>query len=139
LAVSAVVIYQSIFVLRIFDARQPGSGFMPLGLGMLLGILSCLLIVQHRGRDETRKALWEGSAWVRPLGAIVITAAYGMAFERLGAILSVVVFVLAWLLILERKSILVAVVTGVLTGIVVYFLFEVGLQAPFPKGVLFGG
>jgi hypothetical protein len=35
--------------------------------------------------------------------------------------------------------VLISVVTGAGTGAVIYFLFEVALRAPFPRGVLFGG
>lgn len=139
LMLSGLVIQQSIFVLRVFDAGQPGSGFMPLGLGIILAVLSCLLILTHLGADETKPAFWKGSAWLRPSVAVAIFAAYIIAFEWLGAALSVVVLVVAWLLILERKPALAAVSTGILTGIVVYFLFAVALQAPLPRGVLFGG
>jgi len=139
LAVSAFVIYQSLFVLRVFDGRQPGSGFMPLGLGVLLAGLSLVLLTINRGRDEDRTAFWARGGWLRPLGAILITAAYGMVFEWLGAIPSVAVFVGGWLLLLERKSMAVAAVTAITTGVVVYLVFQVALQAPFPRGTLFGG
>lgn len=139
LILSGGVVQQSVFVLRILDAGQPGSGFMPLGLGVILALLSGLLIVTHLGKDGTRRCFWERSAWVRPTVAVAIFAAYILAFEWLGATLSVVVLVVAWLLILERKPVIAAVSTAVLTGIVVYFLFAVALQAPLPRGVLFGG
>lgn len=139
LILSGLVVQQSVFVLRIFDAGQPGSGFMPLGLGIILALLSVLLIVTHRGKDETWKPFWEGSAWVRPTVAVIIFAAYILAFEWLGATQSVMVLVVAWLLILERKPVITAVCTGVLTGLVVYLLFAVALQAPLPRGGLFGG
>jgi hypothetical protein len=139
LAVSAVVIYQSLYVLRIFDGRQPGSGFMPLGLGVLLAGFSLVLIAINWGPDEDRTAFWARGGWLRPGGAILITAAYGTLFEWLGAIPSVVVFVGGWLLLLERKSVAVAAVAAVTTGVVVYLVFQVALQAPFPPGTLFGG
>lgn len=139
LIVSAVVIQQSIFVLRLFDAGQPGSGFMPFGLGVILAGLSGLLIATHLGRDEVRRPFWARAGWVRPLLATLITVGFIAGFNWLGTVACVVLLVAGWLLILERKRILVAVFTGVMTGVIVYFLFEVALQAPFPKGALFGG
>ncbi len=139
LIVSAVVVHQSVSILRLFDAGQPGSGFMPFGLGVILAVLSVLLIVTHLGRDEVRRPFWERGSWVRPLLATLITIGFIAGFNWLGAVGCVVLLVAGWLLILERKRILVAVFSGVLTGIVVYFLFEVALQAPFPRGVIFGG
>jgi len=138
LIVAAVVIQQSIYVLRLFDAGQPGSGFMPFGLGIILAILSALLILTHLRSDPAKVRFWE-EGWLRPILALGIMVAFVVGFNWLGAVLSVVILVVAWLLILERKSVVISIATGALTGAVVYFLFEVALQAPFPRGVLFGG
>ncbi|HSB69551.1 MAG TPA: tripartite tricarboxylate transporter TctB family protein [Candidatus Methylomirabilis sp.] len=137
LIVSAVVIQQSIFVLRLFDHGQPGSGFMPFGLGVVLAILSGLIIFTHLGPDEERVPFWPSRAWLRPFLGILIMGVYVIAFDDLGAVASVVILVMAWLLLLERKSILVAASTGLLTGLVVYLLFERLLMTPFPRGLLF--
>ncbi len=137
LAVAALVIQQSVWVLRLFDHGQPGSGFMPFGLGVILAILAIGLIATHLGPEEKQIPFWEPKAWLRPLLAIVITAAYIIVFDDIGAITSVVVLVAGWLLLVERKSVLVSAGTGLLTGLVVYLLFERFLQTPFPRGVLF--
>jgi hypothetical protein len=139
LIVSAVVIYQSVYVLRILDAGQPGSGFMPLGLGILLAALSVILVLSNLGSEPGRRAFWEHGRWQRPALAVAIFFAFAVGFEWLGAVTDVILLVIAWLLIVERKRVLVAVLTGGLTGAVVYLLFEVALQAPFPRGAIFGG
>jgi hypothetical protein len=137
LIVSGVVIQQSVWVLRLFDRGQPGSGFMPFGLGVILAVLAILIILTHRGPDEKRIPFWQPKAWLRPLLAVVIMGAYIFAFDDLGAVTSVVVLVTAWLLILEKKRVAVAVGTGLLTGLVVYVVFERLLMTPFPRGLLF--
>ena len=137
LAAAALVIQQSVWVLRLFDHGQPGSGFMPFGLGVILAILAICLIATHLGPEEKQIPFWEPKAWLRPLLAIVITAAYIVVFDDIGAITSVVVLVAGWLLLVERKSVLVSASTGLLTGLVVYLLFERFLQTPFPRGLLF--
>lgn len=137
LVVAGVVIQQSVWVLRLFDHGQPGSGFMPFGLGIILAFLACLIIATHRGRDETRIPFWPSRAWLRPLLAVIIMGVYVVAFDDLGAVTSVVILVLAWLLLLEKKSIVVATSTAVLTGLAVYLIFELLLMTPFPRGLLF--
>ncbi|HSB81646.1 MAG TPA: tripartite tricarboxylate transporter TctB family protein [Candidatus Methylomirabilis sp.] len=137
LLLAGLVIQQSVWVLRLFDHGQPGSGFMPFGLGIALAILAVLIIVTNRGADEKRVPFWGPKAWFHPLLAIVITAVYIVVFDDIGAITSVVILVVGWLLFVERKSIIVSVTTGVLTGLVVYLLFDRLLQTPFPRGVLF--
>ena len=137
LAVAGLVIQQSVWVLRLFDHGQPGSGFMPFGLGVILGILAICLIATNLGPEEQRVPFWEPKAWLRPLLAIGITAVYVVVFDDIGAITSVVVLVVCWLYFVEHKSALVAALTGVLTGLVVYLVFERFLQTPFPRGMLF--
>jgi hypothetical protein len=137
LAVAAVVIQQSVWVLRLLDHGQPGSGFMPFGLGVILLILAVCLVVTHRGPDETRVPFWEGRAWLHPLLAVLITITYIVVFDDIGAITSVVVLVMCWLLFVERKSIAASVGTSLLAGLVVYLVFGRLLQTPFPQGILF--
>lgn len=137
LAVAALVIQQSVWVLRLFDHGQPGSGFMPFGLGVILGILAICLIATSRGAEQQHVPFWEPKAWLHPLLAIIITVAYVVVFDDIGAISSVVFLVTGWLLFVERKRVLVAAGTGMLTGLVVYLVFDRFLQTPFPRGMLF--
>ena len=137
LALAALVIQQSVWVLRVFDHGQPGSGFMPLGLGVILAVLALMLIASNLGADEQAVPFWEPRAWLRPLLAVAITAVYVVVFDDIGAITSVMVLVVAWLLFVERKSFLMSVGTGVLTGLAVYLVFDRFLQTPFPRGLLF--
>ncbi len=137
LLVAVVVLQQSIFVLRILEDGQPGSGFMPLLLGVALAVLAVALIVKHRARDEVRKPFWERRAWAQPLLAVVITGVFIVVFDDVGAITSVAVLVTGWLWLVSRKSIAISAVTGVLTAAVVYVVFERLLDTPFPRGLLF--
>ncbi len=137
LLVSAVVLQQSIWVLRIFEDGQPGSGFMPLLLGVALAVLSVMLIVKHRHRDAEPRPFWERRAWLQPLLAVVITAVFIVVFDDVGAITSVAVLVTGWLWLVSKKSIAISVLTGVVTAGVVYVVFERLLDTPFPRGILF--
>jgi hypothetical protein len=136
LAVSAVVIQQSVWVLRLLDHGQPGSGLMPFSLGVILAALSLWLIAANLGRDEQRIPFWQPRAWLRPLVAVGITVAYAVVFDDVGAITSVTVLVACWLFFVERKGLAVSLLTGALTGLAVWLLFDRFLQTPFPKGVL---
>lgn len=138
LLVSAVVLEQAIWVQRIVDEDgQPGSGFMPLLLGIVLAVLSVILVVKHRRPDEARRPFWERRAWVQPLLAVIITGVFIVVFDDVGAITSVAVLVAGWLWLVSRKSIPVSILTGVLTAAVVYVVFERLLDTPFPRGLLF--
>jgi hypothetical protein len=136
LLLALLVIQQSVWVLRLLEQGLPGSGFMPFGLGVILAVLSICLIATGGDRDEPRVPFWERKAWVHPLLAVVITGVYIIVFDELGAITSVVILVAGWLLFVERKSVLVSAVTGLLAGAVVHVIFARLLQTPFPSGLL---
>lgn len=137
LAIAAVVIQQSVWVLRLDDHGQPGSGFMPFGLGVLLAVLAIALIVKHRARDAERVRFWARRAWLQPLVAIAITAAFIVVFDDVGAMSSVVVLVTGWVWLVARKRVVVALATGLLTGAAVHLVFDRLLKTPFPRGLLF--
>jgi hypothetical protein len=63
-------------------------------------------------------------------------AVFIVVFDEVGAITSVAILVAGWLRLVGRKSIPVAVGTGVLTAAVVYVVFVHLLRTPFPRGVL---
>ncbi len=136
LAVAAVVLHQSLAVLHVVEAGQPGSGFMPFALGVLLAVLSVALLFTSRGRDAERSPFWERGAWRTPLVAIAMTVVFIVVFDEVGAITSVALLVAGWLWLVGRKSIPVAIGTGAATAAVVYAVFVRLLQTPFPRGLL---
>jgi cell division protein FtsW (lipid II flippase) len=136
LLVSALVLQQSVQVLRLHEDGQPGSGFMPFGLGILLAALSVALLVKHRHRDAERRPFWEGKAWQQPLRAVALTAVFIVVFDDVGALTSVAVLVTCWLWLVSRKPLPVSALTGVLTAAAVHLIFERFLQTPFPRGWL---
>ncbi len=137
LVVAGVVIQQAVWVMRLMDHGQPGSGFMPFGLGVILAVLAAWLIVDNRGRDANPVPFFEPWAWLRPLLAVGITSVYIVVFDDIGAMTSVVVLVASWLYFVEKKRLWVAALTGGLTGLSVYLLFDRFLQTPFPRGILY--
>jgi hypothetical protein len=136
LAVAAVVLWQAASVLRVTEDGLPGSGFMPLVVGLLLAALSVALIVVHRGRDRERVPFWEGRAWLQPLLALGMTALFIVVFDEVGAITSVGVLVAGWLRLVGRKPVPVALGTGAATAGVVWLVFARLLQTPFPRGLV---
>lgn len=137
LGVAAVVVQQSLQVLRVLDHGQPGSGFMPLGLGIALALLAIALLVQNRRRDEARVPFWRKGGWVQPLVAVGIIAVFIVVFDDVGAITSVAVLVAGWLWLVGKKPLPVAAAAGLLAAACVYVLFGRLLQTPFPRGLLF--
>ncbi len=136
LGVAGLVIQQSIFVLRIDDGGQPGSGFLPFGLGIILAGLAVALIAVNLGPDAEKRALWGAGAWVRPLLSVLLFAAYAAALEKLGYIISVFALVFLWLVVLEHKKWLRAILPGILSAVGVWLIFGFLLNVPLPLGIL---
>jgi hypothetical protein len=136
LAVAVVVIQQSIWVLRVLDEGQPGSGFMPLGLGIILAALAVAHLVQNRGRDEVRVPFWRPRAWVQPAIALALTAVFVVVFDDVGVVTSVAVLVTGWLWLVGRRRLVVAALTGALAAAAVWLVFARLLLTPFPRGLL---
>ncbi len=136
LAVAGLVIQQSIFVLRINDGGQPGSGFLPFGLGIILAALAVALILVNLGSDAEKRPLWGSGAWVRPLLSVLLFAAYAMVLEKLGYIISVFALVFLWLMVVEHKKWLQAVLPGILSAVGVWLIFGLLLNVPLPMGIL---
>ncbi len=136
LALAGLVIQQALYVLRVFDGGQPGSGFLPLGLGIILAGLAVALIIVNRAPDEQKVSLWAAGAWVRPALAVLLFAGYALVFEWLGYILSVFMLVFLWLMVVERKSLRQALLPGVLSAAGVWLLFSAMLNVPLPMGIL---
>jgi len=73
---------------------QPGPGYIPFGLGLLLAVLGVLILfnalsIERDGGDRIGKIAW------RPLIAIVAAVAvFGLALPRLGLVLTLPVVVL---------------------------------------------
>jgi cobalamin synthase len=140
LAIAAVVLHQSVSVLHLSEAGQPGSGFVPFVLGVLLAVLSIALVVTSRPAPRApgagRAAFWEGRAWLQPLVAVAIVAVFIVVFDDIGAITSVALLVTGWLWLVGKRSLPVALATGIATAAVVWAVFVRLLQTPFPDGLL---
>lgn len=133
-AVAAVTVYQSTTQLRLFAFGQPGSGFVPLVLGLCLGGLALGLGLSHRGPDSaTVPFLEKQAAWRLGLGVTLIALA-GAFFEVLGAVASVGFLVMGWLWVLERKPVLTAAAFGGLLALLSWLVFQVGLEVQLPHG-----
>ncbi|MGE5576097.1 MAG: tripartite tricarboxylate transporter TctB family protein [Syntrophothermus sp.] len=136
LGLSGLVIQQSVYVLRVFDGGQPGSGFMPLGLGLILAGLAVALIIVNREPDEKKIPLWAPGTWIRPLLSMLLFAGYALFLEGLGYVISVFALVFLWLVVVERKHLFQAALPGVLSAVGVWLIFGVLLKVPLPMGIL---
>ncbi len=118
----------------------PGPGFMPFWVGVVLALLSVYLIVdsfvRKPGKKDNAKILPEKHALYRVGAIMLMLVGVRFAMNFLGFPLTIALFTMAILLLLEHYSILKSVGYGVAYAAVTWFVFQYILSMGFPKGIL---
>ncbi|HSE95561.1 MAG TPA: tripartite tricarboxylate transporter TctB family protein [Methylomirabilota bacterium] len=115
----------------------PGSGFLPFWLGVALGILALMLVVQA-SRAGTPGAAWlPGGPGLRRLLVVVgATVVLVTLLPVLGMTLGAALFLVGILRFLEAYSWFATVAIAIGTAVTNYLVFTYWLRVPFPVGVL---
>jgi putative tricarboxylic transport membrane protein len=117
------------------QAGRIGPGFFPRIIGVLLVVLCCVAIV--RRLRAKREAGGEGERYARIVvvcaGAL---AAYWIALDWVGAVPASVAFLVGLLWVTNQGRPVTNVAVGALLPAALYVLFEIGLDASLPPGVL---
>ncbi len=105
----------------------PGGGFFSVvaGVGAALFGIYELFFSPVRARPIGGKSLWPAAAM-----ALAI-----LCIPLLGMVLSMSIFILLWILLVEKKSWKQSILTGVGAGVALYLLFGLWLKVPFPQGL----
>ncbi len=122
------------------NLAQPGTGFLPLGLGILLLIFSTVLLLRAfkmaAAKKEKEEVPMLPERWLSIATTVLVLIACVFLFEKVGYLL--IFFVLALVLpllagqITLKRSFLFAVVSA--AG--VYIIFVWLLKQPLPTGFL---
>jgi hypothetical protein len=120
---------------------QPGPGYLPLALGIILILLSLILLIGHmRKASKTKQTVspFSGSGgWKRVIYAVLVLIVTGFFFETVGYLLTF--FLLIVLLMkgaAEPQTWRRIVLTALLTTLGVYLIFVLLLEQPLPRGFL---
>lgn len=117
----------------------PGHGFMPFWLGVLLGVLAIVLLVQAARipaeEDEpTRFPAWQGAKAV--LLAILAMGVNALLLENIGFILSTLILVPFMMAVVLREKWKLTVYTTLGVTALLYVVFQVLLNINLPKSPL---
>jgi putative tricarboxylic transport membrane protein len=117
---------------------NPGPGLIPLGCGLVLGILSLIVFARTFKKSQDEKAvLWEpGTRWAKIFQTIFSLIGYGFLIDFLGFHFITfiwMIYVCRWVGGMRWKTTLITSVTTVFFS---YVLFEHFLRVRFPKGIL---
>ena len=118
---------------------QPGPGFLPLILGILIVLFSIVILAQGWKADAAKEKAVSFSlpaGWKKIAYVILVMLFTTFAFEPLGYLITV--FLLIALLMLGKglRSLRKAILTALLTALGVYLVFILLLEQPFPRGLL---
>ena len=111
---------------------RPGPGYMPM---LLAGILAAMaaLVIWAGGRSPAWTSLgW--SEWRHAVAILAACAFAGLALERIGYRLTVIVLVSFLLLVVERKRPAVTVATALGLSLGTFYVFSTLLRVPLPLG-----
>ena len=132
---SAVTVFLS-SKLPFGSVANPGAGFLPLLVGILMLLLSLILFVQSSlKREKERKALWAKGGTGRVLLILASLIVYGFLLESLGFILMTFLLMGFLLLAIGSQRIVLVVLISLFSSIGCYAVFQLWLEVQLPKGI----
>lgn len=120
---------------------DPGPGFFPLLIGIILGVLSAILFLQTRfGKskefEELQESWYPRERWKKLVGIIVVLFGYAMSLEIMGFLLTT--FILMVFLFksgMGPKKWAMAIGSSAIASVSTYAIFNVWLKCQLPKGI----
>jgi hypothetical protein len=119
------------------NIHDPGPGFYPLWLGIILGAMSISLMLQTRqkaGARTLRDILGEKVRWGKVLWVLIALLLYGLFIENLGFLVVTLLLMGFLLRVIEPqpwRTVFLAAFTGSFGS---YLIFEVWMKLRLPKG-----
>jgi putative tricarboxylic transport membrane protein len=119
--------------------RDPGPGFLPLFVGLILASLSIVCFIQARTADSTdQKASWYSrEKWKNLIWILLALLAYALVLDYLGFL--VTTFLLLIFLFrfgMEPQRWFWAIGGSGIASVSCYVVFELWLRTQLPKGIL---
>lgn len=116
---------------------EPGPGFLPLILGILIIFLSLIVLIGTRKSSPEGKVASSGEGgWKRVSYAVLVLIVLAFFFEKIGYLITF--FLLMFLLMIGAggQSWKRIVLTALFSAVGVYVIFVLLLEQPLPSGLL---
>lgn len=155
LALSAIWIGMGFISYGFWADSVPGSGFLPVLVGLLVFILGCVDLHGNLGKGLNRKAKERVSdekeasvssasqylldrlpRTLRPLFPVCYALLGMLVFRYIGAISCCFLVCFVWLFLVCRKTLVRSLLISVAVSGIVYGIFVAWLRIPFPHGLL---
>lgn len=119
--------------------KAPGSGWMPLLLGVLMAFLATLLYISsvRRSNSQDKSVDWpKGRGLVNNVGILVGLAVSVILLQLVGYLISTFVFLLGLLFLLGRYNWKFATGMATVSTAILYWIFKIWLAIPLPPGLI---
>ncbi len=119
--------------------RDPGPGFLPLLVGLILGSLSIICFMQARmGESTDRKASWYSrERWKNLIGVLLALLTYALLLDPLGFLVSTfLLLIFLFRFGMEPQRWFWAIGGSGIASVSCYVVFELWLKTQLPKGIL---
>ncbi len=121
---------------------RPGPGFLPLLVGIFLGIFSIIAFLQaymsSDATDESTTSWYPQERWKKLIGVLAVMFLYAICLEFIGFLITTFLLLLFLFRFgMESQRWLVAIGGSAVASFCSYAVFELWLKTQLPKG-LFG-
>lgn len=122
------------------NIHNPGPGFFPLWLGVLLGVMSFGLILKVTRQKEGARILWDILAekirWGRILAVIIALVLYGFLMDYVGFLILTLLLMAFLLRAIETQPWKAVIGWAIFGSVGSYLVFEIWMKLRLPKGFL---
>ena len=137
----SVVISREAFRLPMGVMRDPGAGFFPFTVGLLLGVFAIIALLQSLKRKEESPVSSEARAterfrWWNIVVILAALVAYGLTLTTVGFLINTFLFMILLLKVIEPQTWTKALLASLITAVVAELFFNVLLGAQIPTGIL---
>jgi putative tricarboxylic transport membrane protein len=135
LAFSAYVIVESLRM-KLHSEYGPGPGLFPLGLGVILAVLSLALLWDGiNPRKEDKAGRFQNKKGILSAGLVILgLIGYALLINWLGYLTTTFVLVLFLMGVVARDHWKTTILTASGVTLLLYLIFQVGLDVQLPKG-----
>jgi len=137
LGIAALAIWQS-SIIPMGNIRQPGPGFLPFWVGVILALLSAVLWFQAVSRKpaaEPARFLSGEGKWPYVIAAGIALLIYAFLLEPLGFIISTFLLLIFLFRVIGKKSWRVGVTGAIVVTFFTHLIFKVALKVQLPRGL----
>lgn len=134
------ITFMSLFSLRVGTVRNPGPGFFPLIVGIVLTFLSLIILMRAifaKGEENRNLSeLWADLNWPKMFYAIGILVIYPIILEVVGFLLTTFLVLTLLCIGIELKKWRLGIGLSFVSSVCSYLLFDRILQVQLPRGFL---